>query len=99
MKGRSKFKNCGKVIEGISSIDITSTYELLFGGIKLKQKMSEKFPADWLKNVPVLTPPFIKEKSKKKYTLILDLDETLVHYFEKDGQGQFGIRPHLNEFL
>lgn len=26
--------------------------------------------------------PYIKYPSKKKYTLVLDLDETLLHYFE-----------------
>jgi predicted secreted acid phosphatase len=26
--------------------------------------------------------PYIKEPCKKKYTLVLDLDETLLHYFE-----------------
>jgi hypothetical protein len=31
------------------------------------------------------------------YTLVLDLDETLIHYFEMggaDGGGHFLIRPH-----
>ena len=28
------------------------------------------------------------------YTLVLDLDETLVHYFEVGGKGKYNIRPH-----
>jgi TFIIF-interacting CTD phosphatase-like protein len=36
------------------------------------------------------------------YTLVLDLDETLIHYFEmggSDGGGHFLIRPHAQKFL
>merc|ERR1719247_2305183 len=37
--------------------------------------------------------------SNETYTLVLDLDETLVHYFELDGMGNYGIRPGMHEFL
>jgi len=33
------------------------------------------------------------------YTLVLDLDETLVHYFEVDGLGNYDVRPGTHEFL
>jgi len=33
------------------------------------------------------------------YTLVLDLDETLVHYFEFDGMGNYDIRPGMHEFV
>ena len=34
--------------------------------------------------LPVVTPPFLPShvSRKKQYTLVLDLDETLIHYFE-----------------
>jgi CTD small phosphatase-like protein 2 len=38
----------------------------------------------------------------KLYTLVLDLDETLIHYFEMggpDGAGHFLIRPGVHKFL
>jgi len=35
----------------------------------------------------------------ENFTLVLDLDETLVHYFELDGMGNYGIRPGMHEFL
>mmetsp|Transcript_9462 Transcript_9462/g.8331 ORF Transcript_9462/g.8331 Transcript_9462/m.8331 type:complete len:122 (+) Transcript_9462:210-575(+) len=35
----------------------------------------------------------------KPYTLVLDLDETLVHYFEIGDQGKFMVRPGVSNFL
>ena len=45
------------------------------------------------KLLPAMSP-------RKKYTLVLDLDETLIHFEEKsDGTSQFLIRPYAQEFL
>lgn len=44
---------------------------------------------------PKLPPP----PAADTYTLVLDLDETLVHYFEHDGMGNYDIRPGMHEFL
>ena len=41
-------------------------------------------------------PPFLKNKNQKKYTLILDLEETLVHI---DQEGEVLLRPGLYKFL
>ena len=45
-------------------------------------------------------PPMEKDL-KMKYTLVLDLDETLVHFEENEDRtgGQFHIRPYAMEFL
>ena len=43
-----------------------------------------------------LLPP---KTSPHNYTLVLDLDETLIHYDENTNGGQFFIRPHSQEFL
>jgi len=45
---------------------------------------------------------FEREKLQKPpYTLVLDLDETLVHYLDQDQNGNFHltIRPGVSEFL
>jgi CTD small phosphatase-like protein 2 len=44
-----------------------------------------------------LLPPI---KEDRKYTLVLDLDETLVHFQEQEnGKNQFLIRPYAQFFL
>jgi len=49
-------------------------------------------------------PPFLPKlplnEEGKTYTLVLDLDETLIHYFEMGSEGgHFLIRPGVDKFL
>ena len=47
-----------------------------------------------------LPPPYLKTKNRKKYTLVLDLDETLVNFKIKKGrEGFVRLRPFLFGFL
>jgi CTD small phosphatase-like protein 2 len=48
-----------------------------------------------LVDVPYLPPV----KDPNTYTLVLDLDETLVHYFEIGSEGHFLVRPGCDVFL
>jgi hypothetical protein len=41
-------------------------------------------------------PTIVKER---EYCLVLDLDETLVHYFEVGSEGTFLVRPGCDQFL
>jgi Dullard-like phosphatase family protein len=43
--------------------------------------------------------PVISEACSDVYTLVLDLDETLVHYIETQGTGQYLSRPYAENFL
>ena len=45
-------------------------------------------------------PPYLPEMDEKyKYTLVLDMDETLVHFFFTNMKGMFFVRPYCFEFL
>lgn len=58
--------------------------------------LGNKDEAITLVDAPYLDPP---SKVTKRYCLVLDLDETLVHYFETNNQGKCLIRPGVSQFL
>ena len=46
------------------------------------------------------TPPYLKKINEKyKYTLVLDLDETLVHYVEDEESAYIQVRPGTEDFI
>ena len=49
------------------------------------------------KVVPPFLPPM--DASKYSYTLVLDLDETLVHYIEEENRAYVQVRPYADYFL
>ena len=44
-------------------------------------------------------PPYIPTPTNKKYTLVLDLDKTLIYYNEKNPNNIYTLRPGLFSFL
>jgi hypothetical protein len=51
-----------------------------------------------IENIPY---PYIKIYPKKEYTLVLDLDETLIHFklTDDDNKGILRLRPGIYDFL
>jgi len=62
-------------------------------------------PVIWFEPLPPMypdldvVPKLPPVAAPDMYTLVLDLDETLVHYYEEDGMGNFDIRPGMHEFV
>ncbi len=49
-----------------------------------------------------VAPPYLKTKNLKNYTLVLDLDETIIHFKvnpKNDSEGILRVRPGIFEFL
>ena len=73
-------------------------YKLLeFYASKLTGGNWQNWNIEFLETCP---SPYVHHPSPKKFTLMLDLDETLVHYRNTTAtQGEFLLRPHLFTFL
>ncbi|CAK0821825.1 unnamed protein product, partial [Prorocentrum cordatum] len=62
-------------------------------------------PAIWFEPLPPmlpnleLVPKLPAQRVPGQYTLVLDLDETLLHYSEQDGMGSYNTRPGMHDFL
>ena len=85
---RSNYANITSV-QGISKNNILKNYNTNYTNVKMNETNKIKIP-------------FLDFKPKKEYTLVLDLDETMISFnfieMEK-GVGKMHIRPGLEEFL
>ena len=53
-------------------------------------------------NFSSVQPPYLKTKNLKNYTLVLDLDETIIHFKinpNNESEGVLKLRPGIYEFL
>ena len=71
--------------------------------LQIENKEGSLVASLYLRNNTIFSPippPYIKIQSNKKYTLVLDLDETLVNFKIKKGrEGYVRLRPFLFGFL
>jgi hypothetical protein len=87
-----------KALDGISSaIQMQKNKEEHYlanvGGTGMNSESLEK--------LVLVLPPYLPpiDEEQHKYTLVLDLDETLVHYFQTEEEGKCLVRPDAEEFL
>ena len=66
---------------------------------KITKKDSNNLIRNTLKKSKLINEPFIKERMKKNFCLVLDLDETLIHNLKLPFGDYFFVRPGLFEFL
>lgn len=59
----------------------------------------EKYEKQIEDNIPPPSVPFIKKQSKKKFCLVLDLDETIIHSVKLKNGYYFFVRPGAIQFL
>jgi len=86
-----------EIIDQISNITIPQTRDLILESLEATVTLySSVTSLDTQPQSPYL-PKLSPEKQSKTYTLVLDLDETLVHYFQDEGQ--FLERPNAVKFL
>ena len=86
-------------LTSISSIREFGDSEIFFTNIIIDLKFYSNSNLIKEQSNKLLNIPFIKEPSSKEYTLVLDLDETLIHFSANGDEGQLFFRPHLFSFL
>ena len=101
----SEFVDIFNQIEGLNSHALYHIYREKIHRI-INQNGSIFASSSYFKNnnklkvsIPV---PYLNKKSNKEYTLVLDLDETLIHFKpnpNNEESGTIKIRPYLMEFL
>ena len=71
---------------------------ILFGELEVNRNklLTRQMLINSINNIPPFLPPI---DSKYKYTLVLDMDETLIHFFFTHINGMFFVRPFCFDFL
>ena len=101
-KNFHNFFNLFKKLKNINSEDINQFYRDKI--LKINRINSSFLCSEILntKNIIKAFPPYIANPTKKQYTLVISLDETLIHFKVlniEDNKGVIQLRPGLIEFF
>ena len=84
----------------INNINEFADSEIFMTNIIVDLKYYSNLSSKLTKSNTNLNIPFIKDSPTKDYTLVLDLDETLIHFsVNDDNEGHLFFRPYLFKFL
>lgn len=91
-----------QIVRDIEDFDVMKARELLRNAVQEEidpPALNTTESVDYEVELPLVDPPYLPQVPNDVYTLVLDLDETLVHYYEDGSEGKFHIRPGCHEFL
>lgn len=96
--------NCIRTVIRLMPIKSTPALSMIMHILSNRDKFSIPVARSYVFQQPSMQessvlPPYLPEIKVKELTLVLDLDETLVHYAIQGTSGQLLIRPHCEEFL
>ena len=92
-----------KIFNDMKNITLKEMYDFFQQKIKTEIIPKEPNRTKFLPTNPEIKPPYIKEELTKKFSLVLDLDETLIsldrNKASKNSKGILKLRPGLIQFL
>lgn len=94
---------CSQILKDIESFEVDTVREVLHTASlnepeHIPLNTTESLDLDG--ELPKVDPPYLPPlENENTYTLVLDLDETLIHYYESGNEGHYLIRPGCDEFL
>jgi Dullard-like phosphatase family protein len=96
--------NCIRTVIRLMPIKSTPAISMILHILANRDKFSIPVARNYVMQQPSenhssTVPPFLPEIKEKEMCLVLDLDETLVHYSIQGTMGQLLVRPYCQEFL
>jgi len=101
---RELLYSISQVLKDINQFEVLQVREALKEKVRQEteqdpQTLNTTESMDFETDLPLVEAPYLPSVGEGTYTLVLDLDETLVHYIEEGNTGRYLVRPGCYEFL